>query len=239
MKKQFIAIAVIGIIAGMTGCGNADSSSSSSASSAPAASSAVTETTAARTTESTTAAAETSAPKTTETVKTTEPETTTSAEAEIPEKGPAPTIQEAREIIDALEFADKLAIGVALEQDDEKVYTDDNGTVYHKVTDANFTSVDDVKAFMYDHFTDDQISEVYFYFFSGESPKFIDTEDGFYTEYRPIGGIYSFTDREPRIEDTFADGYSIFAESNDYGGIIEIEIAVIRQDDKWKICMNR
>ena len=236
MKKRFIAIAVIGIIAGMTGCGSTDSSSSSSA---PAASSAVTETTAAGTTESTTASAETSAPKTTETAKTTEPESSTAAEAEIPEKAPAPTIQEAREIIDALAFADKLAIGTALEQDDEKIYTDDNGTVYHKVTDANFTSVNDVKAFMYDHFTDDQISEVYSGFFSGESPKFIDTEDGLYTEYRPIGGIYSFTDREPRIEETFADGYSIFAESNDYGSVIEVEIVVIRQDDKWKICMKR
>jgi hypothetical protein len=146
----------------------------------------------------------------------------------------APTVPEAKDLRDALEFADRLMTSAAIKTDENAVYTAPGGTIYHKSIDNIYKTVDDVKEYIYRYMTEKFVDEIYNCLFETDVPKCIDVNGELYIEYRPIGGIYSFYDEDPVIKDT-GDGYAIEMRSNNYGADITIAVNVVKDGGSWKI----
>lgn len=146
----------------------------------------------------------------------------------------APTIPEAKDIRDALAFADKLMSGVAIATDESAEYTADDGTVYHKSADALYTSTADVRSYLSIYMTEQFISSTYGSLFGTDSPKCIDVDGELYIQYSPVGGKYSFTDDDPTVTET-AEGYSINIKNYDYGAENTVAVYVVKDNGIWKI----
>ena len=146
----------------------------------------------------------------------------------------APTVPEAKDIIDALDFADRLMASAAIKTDENAEYTAPDGTVYHKSIDNIYKTVDDVKEYVYRYMTEKFVDEIYKRLFKTDVPKCIDVNGELYIEYRPIGGIYSFYDEDPVIKDS-GDGYVIEIRSNNYGADTTIAVDVVKDGGSWKI----
>ena len=146
----------------------------------------------------------------------------------------APTVPEAKDLRDALAFADRLMSGSAIAADDNTEYKTDDGTVYHKAVDNIYKTTDDVRNYLYSYMTEQFISSSYASLFGTDSPKCIDVDGELYIEYRPIGGRYSFYDDDPTVTET-AEGYSINIKNNDYGADNTVVLDVVKEDGRWKI----
>ncbi|MBR4628358.1 MAG: hypothetical protein IKO47_11820 [Ruminococcus sp.] len=151
------------------------------------------------------------------------------------EKPLAPTVPEAKDIRDALAFADSLMSSGAVEVDMDSEYKTDDGTVYHKSVDNIYKTTADVHNYLSRYMTDQFISDNYNFLFGSENPKCIDVNGVLYIEYRPIGGIYGFyLDEDPVIVES-GSGYSINIKNNDYGADETIIIDVVKDNGYWKI----
>ena len=146
----------------------------------------------------------------------------------------APTIPEAKDLRDALAFADKLMCGVGVATDSNAEYTTEDGIVYHKSVDNIYTTTSVVRNYLYRYMTEQFISNNYDFLFGTKHPKCIDINGELYIEYRPIGGRYSFEDVDPTV-DRINDGYSINIKNNDYGAEATVVIDVVKDDGCWKI----
>lgn len=150
------------------------------------------------------------------------------------EKPLAPTIPEAKDLRDALRFADRLMSGSAVETDMNAEYKTDDGTIYHKSVDNVYKTTSAVRDYLYDNMTEQYISSHYAYLIDTENPKCIDVNGELYIEYRPIGGIYCFEDEDPVVTES-ENGYSINVKNNNYGAEETVVIDVVKEDGKWKI----
>ncbi|MBQ6181679.1 MAG: hypothetical protein IJK31_08360 [Ruminococcus sp.] len=150
------------------------------------------------------------------------------------EKPLAPTVPEAKDLRDALAFADRLISGGAIETDENAEYTAADGTVYHKSVDNIYKTTADVKEYIYRYMTEKFVGENYDGMFGTEVPKCIDINGELYIEYRPIGGVYSFYDEDPVIKDS-GDVYTLEIRSNDYGADTTVEVDVVKDGGSWKI----
>ena len=146
----------------------------------------------------------------------------------------APTIPEAKDLRDALAFADRLMSGSGIAADENTEYKTDDGTVYHKSVDVFYTTTDDVRKYLYSYMTEQFISSDYDFLFGTGTPKCIDVDGELYIEYRPVGGKYSFYDEDPTVTRT-DDGYSIIIRNNDYGADNTVVLDVVKEDGRWKI----
>lgn len=150
------------------------------------------------------------------------------------EKPLAPTIPEAKDLRDALTFADRLMSGSAVETDMNAEYKTDNGTIYHKSVDNIFKTTSAVHDYLYQYMTEQFINSRYNYLLESENPKCIDVNGELYIEYRPIGGRYCFADEDPVVIES-ENGYSINVKNNDYGAEVTVVIDVVKENGNWKI----
>ncbi|WP_019679319.1 hypothetical protein [Ruminococcus flavefaciens] len=150
---------------------------------------------------------------------------------------PAPSIPEAKDIRDALAFADALACGGGIKTDMDSEYRTDDGTIYHKSTDNIYTSTADVREYLTRYMTDTFISSSYEHLLGTDHPKCIDVNGRLYIEYRPMGGRYSFTYEDPEItvSSAYPEGYSINIKNDDYGAEVIVTVDVIKDNGSWKI----
>lgn len=188
---------------------------------------------------------ETSEPAEEEAAEETEPEESTAPEEaeedtqeETSDAAPeadsdAPTLQEAKDIISSLNTIDLIGAG-ALDFDAEAEYTADNGDIYHKVTDARFSTSADVRALMDNVLTQSLINDRYYSILDADDPMCIDVDGELYIKSFARGGGFAFTDDDPVIEKTSADGWSILAMYDNYGTIECMDIGVIN-DGGWKV----
>jgi L-ascorbate metabolism protein UlaG (beta-lactamase superfamily) len=146
----------------------------------------------------------------------------------------APTVPEAKDLRDALAFADRLMCGSGIETDINTEYKADDGTVYHKSVDNIYNTTTAVRNHLYRYMTEQFISSQYNYILGSESPKCIDVNGELYIEYRPIGGRYSFADEDPVIVES-ANGYSINIKNNSYGAEETVVLDVVKDNGSWKI----
>ena len=146
----------------------------------------------------------------------------------------APTVPEAKDLRDALAFADRLMSGSAIATDENTEYKTDDGTVYHKSADNIYKTTDDVRNYLYSYMTEQFISSSYDFIFGTGTPKCIDVDGELYIEYRPVGGMYSFCDEDPTVTQTDG-GYSINIRNNDYGADNIVVLDVVKEDERWKI----
>ena len=146
----------------------------------------------------------------------------------------APTVPEAKDLRDALAFADRLMCGIGIATDNNTEYMTDDGTVYHKSVDNIYKTTDDVRNYLYSCMTEQFISSSYDYLLGTETPKCIDVDGELYIEYRPIGGKYSFYAEDPTVTRTDG-GYSINIRNNDYGADNTVVLDVVKEDGRWKI----
>lgn len=145
-----------------------------------------------------------------------------------------PTVPEAKDMRDALAFADRLMSGAGVETDMNAEYTADDGTVYHKSIDGLYTTTDSIRSYLYSYMTEQFISSHYDYLFGTEHPKCIDVNGELYIEYRPVGGIYAFEDADPNVIES-GNGYSIEIKNNNYGAEDTVVIDVVKDNGRWKI----
>ena len=152
-------------------------------------------------------------------------------------KDPAPTVPEAKDIRDALDFADKLMCGSGVKTDANEEYRTDDGTVYHKSIDNIYTTTAIVRERLTRYMTDSFISSRYAYLTGTGTPKCIDVNGMLYIEYRPIGGRYCFGTEDPVITDSadYPNGYSILLKNNDYGAEVTVTVDVVKDNGSWKI----
>ena len=146
----------------------------------------------------------------------------------------APTVPEAKDLRDALAFADRLMSGSGIAADDNTEYKTVDGTVYHKSVDNIYKTTDDVRNYLYSYMTEQFISSSYGNLLGTDTPKCIDVDGELYIEYRPIGGRYSFYDEDPTVTQTDG-GYSINIRNNDYGADNTVVLDVVKEDGRWKI----
>ena len=150
---------------------------------------------------------------------------------------PAPTVAEAVEIRDAINFADELMTSCGLNTDTTQEYVSENGNIYHKVVDGSFRSTADIRNYFTTYMTESYISSRYDNLYGSSNSKCIDVNGELYLEYRPIGGIYSFTNDTPVIvaSENYEGGYSIKLRDTAYGSDSIVVVDVIREDERWKI----
>lgn len=146
----------------------------------------------------------------------------------------APTIPEAKDIRDALRFADRLMSGSAVETDMNAEYKTDDGTIYHKSVDNVYKTTSAVRDYLYSYMTEQFINSHYNYLIGSDKPKCIDVDGELYIEYRPIGGIYCFADEDPVVIES-ENGYSINVKNNNYGAEETVVIDVVKVNGNWKI----
>lgn len=164
-----------------------------------------------------------------------EPTTTTISEFETQGSTDetAPTTEQAQELIRALNMIERLG-GGGLQYDADTVCTV-NETAYYKVTDSDFANTADIRCYEEMYLTQDMISERYSALVDGDSPIYIDADDGLYMK-DSAKGFYLFSDAEPKIEKTFENGYSILAEYDDFGEKETADIRIVNVNGTWKIC---
>lgn len=239
-KKKAITLICIGVCLLSTGCGNMQDSSvtdstseaSTSATTAEVAEAETTETSA-ETIESTSDTETASETKTASADSAEVVEATSHEETDTDESADnTPTSAQAKEIIGALNMLERLD-GCGLQFDADTVYTV-NGTVYHKVTVSDFTDTASIRSYEEMYLTQDMINERYSNIVDGDSPAFIDAEDGLYMK-DSARGFYIFSDTEPKIEKTSEEGYSILAEYDNFGETTTADIRIINVDGTWKI----
>lgn len=160
-----------------------------------------------------------------------------SEDADVPiasEDTDAPTVQEAKSILEALNRIDLIGAG-ALTFDSDSEYVDADGVIYHKVTDSQFTSAADIREYMNTYLTQEMIEERYLGILDGEQPMCIDVEGELYIKYASRGGGFAFSDKDPVIEKSSEDGYSILMEYDNYGALETMDIGVRKEDGSYKI----
>lgn len=155
------------------------------------------------------------------------------SETQINVEQSAPTTGQAQEIIGALNRMECLS-GGGLMYDADTVYTV-RETIYYKVVDSDFTNTSDIREYAEKYLTKDMISERYSNIIDGDSPIFIDTNDGLYMR-DCAKGFYWFSDTELGIERTSEEGYSILAEYDNFGEKEMADIRISNVNGTWKIC---
>lgn len=148
-----------------------------------------------------------------------------------------PTVAEAIEIRDALTFADRLMTSAGLNTDTTQEYVSENGNIYHKVVDGSFRSTADIRNYFTTYMTESYISSCCGNLYGSSNSKCIDVNGELYLEYRPMGGIYSFTNDTPVIvaSENYEGGYSIKLRDTAYGSDSIVVVDVIREDERWKV----
>lgn len=231
MKKVCMMITVLALMASFAACGSTTESSSTAE---------VQQTeTAAETTPETTAEPETEevteAPTEAETEAVTEaPEESAAESSAAEEAADGPTMAQAKELMEALNTIDKLA-ACGIEQDKETTFTDANGVLYYKVTSTQFAGTEDVRNYMNRYLTEDFINERYVDMLGGDAPVCIDNDGALFIKDSAKGGGFAFADKDPVIEKTSEDSYSILAEYDNYGTTDCLDIRVMQKDGGWKI----
>lgn len=145
----------------------------------------------------------------------------------------APTTEQAQELIRALNTMERL-VGGGLRYDADAVCTI-NETTYYKVTDMDFANTNDIRCYEEKYLTQDMISERYSAIVGGNSPIYIDADDGLYMK-DSAKGFYIFSDTELNIEKSFEDGYSILAGYDNFGETETADIRIVNVNGTWKIC---
>ena len=145
----------------------------------------------------------------------------------------APTVPEAKDMRDALTFMDRLMCSGGVKTDMDAVYTAADGTIYHKSVDPIYQTTEDVRNYL-SRYMSEQFLSGYGNLFGGEHAKCIDHDGVLYVEYRPVGGIYGFTDEDPVIVES-GDGYAIQLKNNNYGAEETRVIEVVKENGNWKI----
>lgn len=182
------------------------------------------------TTADTTAAAET----TTEVADTTVSIDTTTATSTTLIDVDLPSMHEAKELIGALSFADRLLTSAGVETDETAEYTAEDGTVYRKSLDSEFTTVDDVRSYITTYMTDTFISSQYSDLYVSEKPQCIDVDGVLYIKYSPMGCRYSFYQDDPDITPT-ETGCAVVVKNNNYGAEELVVIEAVKENGGWKI----
>ena len=169
----------------------------------------------------------------TNTELTAEPASFTAPETQSSTDQTAPTTEQAQELIRALNTIERLA-GGGLRYDADTVCTI-NETTYYKVTDMDFANTNDIRCYEEKYLTQDMISERYSAIVGGNSPIYIDADDGLYMK-DSAKGFYIFSDTELNIEKSFEDGYSILAGYDNFGETETADIRIVNVNGTWKIC---
>lgn len=164
---------------------------------------------------------------------TAEPTSFTTPETQSTTDQTAPTTEQAQELIRALNTMERL-VGGGLRYDADTVCTI-NETTYYKVTDMDFANTNDIRCYEEKYLTQDMISERYSAIVGGNSPIYIDADDGFYMK-DSAKGFYIFSDTELNIEKSFEDGYSILAGYDNFGDTETADIRIVNVNGTWKIC---
>ena len=161
-----------------------------------------------------------------ETETETEPAEKSSA-AEEAEGGPLRS--EVGILLDALNTIDKLS-GCAIDQDQMTTCTDESGTTYYKVTSTQFTSTEDIRSYMNGYLTQDFIHERYSTLLDGDTPLYIDNDGALFVRGMARGCGFAFTDKEPVVEHSSEDGYTILAEYDNYGAMDTLAVLVTQNE---------
>ena len=246
MKNQFIfACALLAVsVAALTGCGSISSSDTAAVDSTTTTSAAETTTIAETTTtaetttiaEATTTAEETAENKETDAASESETtsEMTTYANGDVPSKPAAPSVAEAKAVMEALDEIDGIGATV-YEYDESTKFTAENGYEYAKPTNCPYASTAEINAHLEKYLTSEYIAQRYTGLTSGDTALFVDKDGELYMLLGGRGSGYAFTGTDPVIVDSFADGYSIVADIDDFGSPDKLEIVVVKENGTWKV----
>ena len=155
----------------------------------------------------------------------------------------APTPKECKVIVDNLQMLDYLMCmsPAVVTYDENEAFCPDEYTTYYKVTDGEFSSIDEIRSFLQRAATSDFIADNYNGIIDGENTNFIEIDGDLYVLYRPIGGIYSFVTDDMQVAEKTEHGYLVTVTDTSYGGNQLIGIEVIYDDDyaTWLISSVR
>ncbi len=119
--------------------------------------------------------------------------------------------------------------------DENSKFTAENGDVYYRVTDPELKSTEDIRSLTDKYLTAEFVSRRYSNLLGTERPVYIDENGGLYVLYEPKGGGFAFSEREPVIEKTGEGEYTVTAEYDNYGGLDNLRIYIVRDGGNFKI----
>ncbi len=155
----------------------------------------------------------------------------------------APTLAECKVIVDNLQMLDYLMCmsPAVVTYDENEAFCPDEYTTYYKVTDGEFSSIDEIRSFLQRAATPDFIADTCSYIIDGENTNYIEIDGDLYVLYRPIGGIYSFVTDDMQVAEKTAHGYLVTVTDSSYGGnqLIGIEVVEDENYENWLISSVR
>lgn len=180
-------------------------------------------------------------------VPTEAPETTTEPQTQAaPTEAPEAAVNRLIERVNNLKYVH----GVALEDDPECVYYDDNGYSYTLVTDPDFQSIGDIWEYLFDTFTANGATDYYpdlALMGQGEEPASYvmvsddpDVPDGLY-ELQAWGGFSTYEIiSDITITNQTANGFTADFTAETYGAWVDVTMNVVAEDGPnnaqvWKI----
>ena len=155
----------------------------------------------------------------------------------------APTLAECKVIVDNLQMMDYLMCmsPAVVTYDENEAFCPDEYTTYYKVTNGEFSSIDEIRNFLAKAATPDFIAESCSYIIDGENTNYIEIDGDLYVLYRPIGGVYSFVTDDMQVAEKTAHGYLVTVTDSSYGGnqLIGIEVVEDENYENWLISSVR
>ena len=140
----------------------------------------------------------------------------------------------AKTLTSALNTIDRLG-ACAVPCDENSKFTAENGDVYYRVTDPEFKSTEDIRSLTEKYLTAEFVSRRYSNLLGTDRPVYIDENGELYVLYAPMGGGFAFSEREPVIEKTGEGEYTVTAEYDNYGGLDNLRIYIVKDGESFKI----